>query len=334
MKSILVTGGTGFIGSHTVVELVNAGYQPIIADNFINSKSSVLDRLSQITGRKILFVEVNLCDKTATSKIFDEYEIHAVMHFAGLKAVGESVNFPIRYYENNITSTLSLIEAMESHGVKNLIFSSSATVYGNPSELPLKETSRVGEGITNPYGRTKYMIEQILGDLYASDNTWNITSLRYFNPIGAHSSGKIGEDPSDVPNNLLPFVQQVAIGMRDKLSVFGDDYDTPDGTGIRDYIHVVDLAVGHVVALDKLSGLNVYNLGTGRGTSVLGLVKAFEEASGKKITYEVVTRRPGDIAECFADVSKVKKELGWKANKTIEDACKDAWRWQQFCQTL
>lgn len=333
MKNILVTGGMGYIGSHTIVELVDQGYSICIADNLVNSKPSVLERLNKITKTEIDFVQIDLVNQSEVRKLFADNKFDAVIHFAGLKAVDESISNPTSYYRNNIDSTLSLLEAMNEFDVRNIIFSSSATVYGDPSELPLKETSRVGVGITNPYGWTKYMIEQILLDLKTGDDRWNITSLRYFNPIGAHSSGLIGEDPEGTPNNLLPYVQQVAIGKLGRLRIFGDDYDTPDGTGVRDYIHVVDLAKGHVSALSKLDtqkGAKTYNLGTGSGTSVLELVKAFEKASGKTIEYDIVDRRPGDIATCYASVDLAKAELDWQAQKTIQDACVDAWRWQQY----
>ncbi len=333
MKTMLVTGGTGYIGSHTAIELIQAGYDVVIADNLSNSKKSVMDRLKQITDKDIPFEQIDFCDKPTVTKLFKSYKIDGVIHFAGLKAVGESVAKPLEYYRNNIDSTLTLCEAMRDHGVKNLIFSSSATVYGTPDELPLSETSPVGNGITNPYGQTKYMLEQILTDLKTSDDTWNITLLRYFNPIGSHESGLIGEDPNDIPNNLPPYIQQVAVGKLDKLRVFGSDYDTPDGTGVRDYIHVVDLARGHVAALKKLAdqqNIGIYNLGTGQGVSVLELIKAFEKAVGKPIPYEIVERRPGDVASCYASADKAKMRLDWQTEKTLDDACSDAWRWQQY----
>lgn len=335
--NVLVTGGLGYIGSHTVVELINSGHTPIILDNLANSKLSVLDRLKKITKADIAFEQVDLTNKEDVEVVFGKYDIDAVIHFAGHKAVGESIQKPLEYYRNNIDSTLALMDVMTSHNVKSIIFSSSATVYGDPSELPLKETSQTGIGITNPYGWTKYMLEQILSDVKISDDNWNVTLLRYFNPIGAHDSGLIGEDPSGLPNNLLPYVQQVAIGKLDRLSVFGDDYDTPDGTGVRDYIHVVDLAKGHVAALNKIieqDKVEIYNLGTGSGVSVLEIVKAFEQASGKKIKYEVSARRPGDIATCYADTTKASQELNWKTEKSLEDACRDAWHWQQHSQRL
>lgn len=328
---ILVTGGAGYIGSHTVVELCAAGHDVIVVDNFSNSGLEAIARVEKITGQSVKMYEGDVCDKMLLTKVFDENSVEAVIHFAGLKAVGESVIKPLAYYRNNIDSSLTLCEVMQKKGVKKLIFSSSATVYGDPEELPLKETSLTGLGITNPYGQTKYMIEQILRDLVVADNTWEITSLRYFNPIGAHVSGAIGEDPHDIPNNLMPFITQVAVGKLSKLSVFGNDYGTPDGTGVRDYIHVVDLAKGHVAALEymKPSGqMEVYNLGTGRGVSVLQMVEAFEKASGKKIAYEIIGRRPGDVASCYADASKAKKALNWHTEKTLQEACEDSWRWQ------
>lgn len=327
--NILVTGGAGYIGTHTVIELIVAGHTPIIVDNLSNSSVEAVRRVEKITGTSIPFYEFDLRDEPALDKVFTEHTFDAAIHFAGLKAVGESVEKPLEYYDNNLNSTLSLLRVMQKHGVKQLVFSSSATVYGTPEQLPLTEDSRVGTGITNPYGQTKFMIEQILRDLCVSDSGFAVTLLRYFNPIGAHKSGTIGEDPRDIPNNLMPFISQVAVGKRDKLSVFGDDYDTVDGTGVRDYIHVVDLARGHVAALDHLqAGATAYNLGTGRGTSVFELIHAFEQASGKQITHQVVARRPGDVAACYADPAKAEQELGWKAEKTIEDACRDSWRWQ------
>lgn len=328
---VLVTGGAGYIGSHTVLELVAAGHDPVIVDNYANSSPEALKRLENLAGRTLPFYEADCADRQALDEIFAAETVEAVIHFAGLKAVGESVADPLRYYRVNLGSTLALCEAMQAHDVTNLIFSSSATVYGTPSELPLRETSQVGGGITNPYGRTKYMIEQILTDLAAAEPAWRITILRYFNPIGAHASGQIGEDPKGIPNNLLPYVAQVAVGKLDTVRVFGDDYDTPDGTGVRDYIHVVDLARGHVAALEHLptaGSTEAYNLGTGQGTSVLELIKAFETASGRPIPYEVAARRPGDIASCYADVSKAGEKLQWQAEKSIADACADSWRWQ------
>lgn len=328
-QHILVTGGAGYIGSHTVVELLNSGYEVTVVDNLINSSPESLKRVDEITGKTVRFVEADVCDPAKLDELFADQDFDAVIHFAGLKAVGESVETPLRYYRNNLDSTLALCDAMHKHGVRKLVFSSSATVYGTPDELPLKETSRVGVGITNTYGQTKFMIEQILRDLAVADASWEITILRYFNPIGAHESGKIGENPNGTPNNLLPFVAQVAVGKRDKVMVFGEDYDTPDGTGVRDYIHVVDLAKGHVAALEHLkAGADAYNLGTGTGTSVLEVIKAFEAAAGKDIPYEVVPRRPGDVASNYADCSKAARELGWKAAKTVAEACADTWRWQ------
>lgn len=328
---ILVTGGAGYIGSHTVIELIKHKHNVVIVDNFSNSSPEAIKRLQEITGQKILFYEGDVRDKLFLQHMFDEHPIDAAIHFAGLKAVGESVEKPLAYYRNNIDSTLSLCEVMQEKSIKKLIFSSSATVYGKPEELPLRETSRTGQGITNPYGQTKYMIEQILRDVVIADPSWEITSLRYFNPIGAHESGKIGEDPSGIPNNLTPYISQVAVGRREKLRIFGDDYDTPDGTGVRDYIHVVDLAKGHVAALEHMRPsklLQTYNLGTGKGVSVLELLHTFEAASGRSIPYDVVERRPGDIAICYADVSKAEKELRWQATKTLAEACADSWKWQ------
>jgi len=330
--SILVTGGTGYIGSHTVVELQNAGYDAIIIDNLSNSKLLVLDRIENITGKRPKFYNADLRDKEALKKIFNENpDIEAVIHFAGLKAVGESVSMPLEYYNNNIYGTLCLLETMREAGVKNIVFSSSATVYGDPAFVPITEECPKGS-CTNPYGWTKSMLEQILSDLTVPDKEWNVILLRYFNPIGAHKSGTMGEDPSGIPNNLMPYITQVAVGKRDHLNVFGNDYPTHDGTGVRDYIHVVDLAVGHVKALNKIKencGLKIYNLGTGHGYSVLDIVKAFEKASGVKIPYEITPRRPGDIATCYADASKAGKELGWEAQYGIEEMCADSWRWQK-----
>jgi len=324
---ILVTGGAGYIGSHTLIELLEDGHHVVVLDNLINSNEESLQRVRKITGQEIDFYKVDLCDKSNVTKVFDEHHFDAVIHFAGLKAVGESVAKPLEYYRNNLDSTLTLCEVMRDYNVRKLIFSSSATVYGTPEELPLKETSRTGIGITNPYGQTKFMIEQILRDLATADPSWQITILRYFNPIGAHESGLIGEDPDGPPNNLLPFVSQVTVGKRDKVQVFGSDYDTPDGTGVRDYIHVVDLARGHVAALNHLrEGISTYNLGTGKGVSVLDVIKAFENAAGTEIAYEIVERRPGDIASCYANAALAKKELGWSAKKTLDEACTDAWR--------
>lgn len=330
-ETVLVTGGAGYIGSHTVVELLQAGYETVVVDSLTNSSPESLRRVEQITGKPVPFHELDCSNQQALSEIFNRYPIDSVIHFAGLKAVGESVDQPLRYYRNNLDSTLTLCEIMVKHGVKTMVFSSSATVYGTPEELPLKETSRTGIGITNPYGWTKYMIEQILRDVAAADKEWQISILRYFNPIGAHDSGLIGEDPTGRPNNLLPFVARVAVGAYDAVQVFGDDYDTVDGTGVRDYIHVVDLARGHVAALQhppEGGTAEVYNLGTGYGTSVLELIAAFKQASGKHIPINIVGRRPGDIASCYADPSKAREGLAWTAERTIEDACRDAWRWQ------
>jgi UDP-glucose 4-epimerase len=334
---VLVTGGAGYIGSHTIIELIHSGHEAVIVDNLSNSSRESVSRTEKIAGTSLPFFQINLCDRTELEKVFDAHDFDAVIHFAGYKSVGESVARPLSYYRNNIDSTLTLCELMESRGVRKLIFSSSATVSGTPEELPLKETSRVGTGITNPYGQTKFMIEQILRDLAAGggrDNgnqPWQISLLRYFNPIGAHESGLIGEDPNGTPNNLLPYIAQVAVGRLEKIRVFGDDYDTPDGTGVRDYIHVVDLAKGHVAALDHLPApgtAETYNLGTGRGTSVFELIQAYEKACGKSLPYEIVARRPGDVGSCYADAGKAARELGWKAEKSIQDACVDSWRWQ------
>ena len=329
MKTILVTGGAGYIGSHTLIELINNNFDVVVVDNLVNSSRESLKRVEEITGVKIPFFEADVRNQKSLDEIFTTHEIDAVIHFAGLKAVGESVAKPLEYYDNNLTSTLVLLETMRNHNVKQLVFSSSATVYGTPSELPLRETSTVGIGLTNPYGRTKYMIEQILQDYCTADPTFQATTLRYFNPIGAHASGRIGEDPNGIPNNLLPYVAQVAVGKLQSVGVFGNDYDTPDGTGVRDYIHVVDLARGHVAALRHMqTGASVYNLGTGHGVSVLEVIKAFGKACGRDLPYEIKPRRAGDIAACYADCSKAEYELGWKAELSIEQACADSWRWQ------
>ena len=329
--AILVTGGAGFIGSHTCVALTQAGYEVIIVDNYYNSSPKSLARINELCGKALQFYECDIRDKAGMDKIFKENKIEAVIHFAGLKAVGESCRKPIEYYDNNIGGTLVLCDVMRENGCKNIVFSSSATVYGMHNVSPLKETMQTG-GTTNPYGTTKYMIEIILEDIYKSDNEWNVTLLRYFNPIGAHKSGRIGENPNGIPNNLMPYITQVAIGKLPALSVFGDDYDTPDGTGVRDYIHVVDLAEGHVKALDNIleggKGVQVFNLGTGHGYSVLDIVKAFEKASGKQIPYKIVERRPGDIATCYSDPSKAKEVLGWEAKRGLAEMCEDSWRWQ------
>lgn len=326
---ILVTGGAGYIGSHTCVELLDAGHEVTVVDNLMNSKEEALRRVKEIAGRPLTFHRADLLDRRAVREIFSSGQIDAVIHFAGLKAVGESVQVPLSYYHNNITGTLVLCEVMAEHAVRNIVFSSSATVYGDPSSVPIREDFPLGP--TNPYGRTKWMIEEILRDLHTSDPSWNMVLLRYFNPIGAHGSGRIGEDPQGIPNNLLPFIAQVAVQRLPELKVFGNDYPTPDGTGVRDYIHVVDLARGHLAALRCLSargGVKVYNLGTGRGYSVLEIVKAFEQASGRKIPYSVVGRREGDIATCYADPSSANRELGWKAEYGIDVMCSDTWRWQ------
>lgn len=327
---ILVTGGAGFIGSHTCVELLNAGYDVVVVDNLCNSSEKSLERVEKITGKKVTFYKADILDKEALDRIFDAEKIDAVIHFAGLKAVGESVQKPLEYYQNNISGTLILTDVMRNHGVKNIIFSSSATVYGNPQFIPITEECPKGT-CTNPYGWTKSMLEQILTDIQYADKEWNVILLRYFNPIGAHKSGLIGENPNGIPNNLMPYITQVAVGKLKELGVFGNDYDTPDGTGVRDYIHVVDLAIGHVKALKKIeerAGLCVYNLGTGVGYSVLDIVKNFEEATGVKIPYQIKERRAGDIATCYADAAKAKEELGWVAERGIKEMCEDSWRWQ------
>ena len=328
--AVLVTGGLGYIGSHTCVELMNAGIDVVVADNLYNCKKSSYDRIKALVGKDFPFYECDIRDKDGLQKIFDNEKIDSVIHFAGLKAVGESCKKPLEYFDNNITGTLVLLDVMRKNGCKRIVFSSSATVYGMNNISPLTEDMEVG-GVTNPYGRTKFIIECMLKDLYASDNSWSICLLRYFNPIGAHKSGTMGEDPNGIPNNLMPYITQVAIGKLDHLNVFGDDYDTPDGTGVRDYIHVVDLAGGRIITKDKVmqgDGLFIYNLGTGVGYSVLDVVKAFEKASGKKIPYVIQGRRPGDIATCYSDPSKAQKELGWKAERGIEEMCEDSWRWQ------
>ena len=327
--TVLVTGGAGYIGSHTVIELLNSGNQVIIVDNFYNSQPEVLKRIKELSGKDFKFYEVDVLNKEDLTKVFEENKIDSVIHFAGYKAVGESVEKPLEYYHNNLTSTFILCEVMKKFGVKNLVFSFSATVYGLNNISPLKEELPLST--TNPYGTTKLMIEQILNDLWNSDKEWSIALLRYFNPIGAHESGRIGENPNGIPNNLMPYITQVAVGKREKLSVFGSDYDTVDGTGVRDYIHVVDLAKGHIKALEKHSKINkieAYNLGAGKGYSVLQLVEAFEKANGVKIPYAISERRAGDVATCYADSSKAKEQLGWEAEKTIEDMCKDSWNWQ------
>ncbi|MEG1845464.1 MAG: UDP-glucose 4-epimerase GalE [Oscillospiraceae bacterium] len=329
--AILVTGGAGFIGSHTTVELLAAGYEIVIVDNFYNSSPESLKRIKELSGKDFKFYECDIRDKEGMQKPFKENKIDAVIHFAGLKSVGESCRKPLEYYDNNIGGTLVLCEVMRENGCKKIVFSSSATVYGMNNVSPLNETMKTG-GTTNPYGTTKYMIEIILEDLYKSDNEWDITLLRYFNPIGAHKSGKIGENPNGIPNNLMPYVTQVAIGKLPCLSIFGNDYDTPDGTGVRDYIHVVDLADGHVKAVKHIlsgnRGVSIFNLGTGKGYSVLDIVNAFEKASGVKINYKISPRRSGDIATCYSDPTKAKEVLGWEAQRGIEEMCEDSWRWQ------
>lgn len=329
--AVLVTGGAGYIGSHTCVELMNAGIDVVIVDNFYNCKKSSIDRIKALVGRDFPYYECDIRDREGLDKIFKTEKIDSVIHFAGLKAVGESVQKPLEYFDNNITGTLVLLDVMRKNGCKKIVFSSSATVYGTKNISPLTEDMEIG-GVTNPYGRTKYMIECILQDLYVSDKDWSICLLRYFNPIGAHKSGTMGEAPNGIPNNLMPYITQVAIGKRDHLSVFGNDYDTPDGTCVRDYIHVVDLAIGHVKAVQKVEGekgVFIYNLGTGKGYSVLDVVNAFKKASGIDIKYEIVARRAGDLAVCYSDPSKAYKELGWKAERDIEEMCEDSWRWQK-----
>jgi len=326
---ILVTGGAGYIGSHTVLELLNAGHEVIVVDNLSNSKEEALRRVQALTGRALTFYRVDLLDREALTAVFARHAVDAVIHFAGLKAVGESVSMPLRYYHNNVTGTLVLCEVMQAAGVRNLVFSSSATVYGEPETVPITEDFPLSA--TNPYGRSKLMIEEILRDLHVADAAWNIALLRYFNPVGAHASGRIGEDPSGIPNNLLPYIAQVAVGKLPYLRVFGGDYPTPDGAGVRDYIHVVDLALGHLKALDKLAqnpGVVTYNLGTGRGYSVLEMVAAFEKACGRAIPYQIVDRRPGDIPTSYADPSLAAAELGWRAVRDVDAMCADAWRWQ------
>ena len=328
--SILVTGGAGYIGSHTCVELLNAGYEIIILDNFYNSKSESLNRIKEITNKDFKFYEGDIRDREFLDNLFAKEDVEAVIHFAGLKAVGESCQKPLEYYDNNIGGTVTLLLAMKEAGVKKIVFSSSATVYGSSNPSPLKEEMPIG-GTTNPYGTTKLYIENILQDLCKSDDEWSVCTLRYFNPIGAHKSGRIGENPNGIPNNLMPYITQVAVGKLDHLNVFGDDYDTHDGTGVRDYIHVVDLSIGHVYAVKKVlaeTGINIYNLGTGNGYSVLDIVKAFSKASGIEIKYEIAPRRDGDIATCFSDPSKAKNELGWVAERGLEEMCEDSWRWQ------
>ena len=328
--AILVTGGAGFIGSHTCVELLDAGYDVVVLDNLSNSSEKSLDRVKALTGKEVKFYKGDILDRDILNKIFKEEKIDSCIHFAGLKAVGESVAKPWEYYNNNIAGTLTLVDVMRQNGCKSIIFSSSATVYGDPAQIPITEECPKGQ-CTNPYGWTKSMLEQILMDIYKADNEWNVILLRYFNPIGAHESGLIGEDPKGIPNNLIPYITQVAIGKLECLGVFGDDYDTHDGTGVRDYIHVVDLAIGHVRAVEKLkekAGVSVYNLGTGNGYSVLDMVKAFSKACGKEIPYQIKPRRAGDIATCYCDASKAKEELHWVAERDLNKMCEDSWRWQ------
>ena len=328
---ILVTGGAGYIGSHTCVELLNAGHEVVVIDNLSNSSRESLERVKEITGKDLRFYPYDLLDSVRLDQVFQENQIDAVIHFAGLKAVGESVQEPLKYYENNLTSTIRLLAAMRKHEVFNLVFSSSATVYGMPKKVPITEDFPLSA--TNPYGQTKLMIEQILNDLYRSDNRFSIVILRYFNPIGAHKSGRIGENPRGVPNNLLPYISQVAVGRLESVKVFGNQYPTKDGTGVRDYIHVVDLSLGHLKALEKkfgCKGVHIYNLGTGTGCSVLEMIRAFEKACGRTIPYEIVEARPGDIAECYSNPQKARRELGWSAERQIEQMCKDAWRWQKM----
>ena len=327
--TVLVTGGAGFIGSHTVVDLQNAGFDVVVVDNLCNANEEALRREKEITGKELAFYPYDVRDRARMEEVFSAHKIDWVIHFAGLKAVGESVKKPILYYDNNLISTLVLLETMEKFGVKNFVFSSSATVYGEPERLPLDEECRLST--TNPYGTTKLMQERILKDLYVADNTWNIALLRYFNPVGAHPSGRIGEDPKGIPNNLMPYVAQVASGKLQKIGVFGNDYPTPDGTGVRDYIHVVDLARGHVAAIQKLNtpGVHIYNLGTGKGYSVLDMIHAFEKACGKKLPYEIKPRRAGDVPACYASSKKAEKDLGWKAEYDLEDMCRDQWNWQK-----
>lgn len=329
--NILLTGGAGYIASHTIIELYKKGHSVVAVDNFVNSCSESLKRVGEIVGREIPFYEADVRNSESMNKIFDENKIDAVIHFAGLKAVGESIQMPLAYYENNMNATFVLLNVMRNHGCKNIIFSSSATVYGNPAQIPITEGCPKGH-CTNPYGQTKSMLEEVLMDLYRSDNSWNVVLLRYFNPIGAHKSGKIGENPKGIPNNLMPYITQTAVGLRKELGVFGNDYPTHDGTGVRDFIHVVDLASAHVAALgaiEKVCGLAIYNIGTGHGYSVLDVVKAFEKVNGVNVPYVIKPRRPGDIATCYCDPAKANKELGWKAQYGIEDMCRDAWNWQK-----
>ena len=332
MKTILVTGGAGYIGSHACLEFLEAGYDVVVLDNLSNSSPEALKRVQKLTGRELSFIEGDIRDRKGLDALFQRHDIDAVIHFAGLKAVGESVAQPLMYYDNNIAGSVTLFEAMQAAGVRTIVFSSSATVYGDPASVPIREDFPVG-GTTNPYGTSKLFIEKILQDVAISDPDWHIALLRYFNPVGAHESGQIGEDPQGIPNNLMPYISQVAVGRRESLNVFGDDYPTPDGTGVRDYIHVVDLARGHVKAVEKLvdgPGVRIWNLGTGQGYSVLDMVKAMEKASGKPIAYQIAPRRAGDIAQCYADPAKALQDLGWRAEKGLEAMCADAWRWQSM----
>ncbi|EKO3508926.1 UDP-glucose 4-epimerase GalE [Vibrio fluvialis] len=327
---VLITGGMGYIGSHTCVQMIAAGMTPIMVDNLCNAKAEVLNRIEALTGGRPAFYQGDIRDEAFLDSVFAKHDVQAVIHFAGLKAVGESVSKPIEYYDNNVNGTLVLVRSMRKAGVKSLVFSSSATVYGDPQTVPITETSTTG-ATTNPYGRSKYMVEQCLADLVVAEPEWSITLLRYFNPVGAHPSGTMGEDPQGIPNNLMPFIAQVAVGRREKLAVFGNDYATPDGTGVRDYIHVMDLADGHIAALQVVgtqAGLHIYNLGTGKGSSVLDMVNAFSQACGKAVPYEICPRRPGDIAECWASTEKAQRELGWQAKLSLADMTADTWRWQ------
>ncbi|ELS8945914.1 UDP-glucose 4-epimerase GalE [Vibrio fluvialis] len=327
---VLITGGMGYIGSHTCVQMIAAGMTPIMVDNLCNAKAEVLNRIEALTGGRPAFYQGDIRDEAFLDSVFAKHDVQAVIHFAGLKAVGESVSKPIEYYDNNVNGTLVLVRSMRKAGVKSLVFSSSATVYGDPQIVPITETSPTG-ATTNPYGRSKYMVEQCLADLVVAEPEWSITLLRYFNPVGAHPSGTMGEDPQGIPNNLMPFISQVAVGRREKLAVFGNDYATPDGTGVRDYIHVMDLADGHIAALQAVgtqAGLHIYNLGTGKGSSVLDMVNAFSQACGKAVPYEICPRRPGDIAECWASTEKAQRELGWQAKLSLADMTADTWRWQ------
>ncbi|CAH0541175.1 UDP-glucose 4-epimerase GalE [Vibrio marisflavi] len=327
---VLVTGGTGYIGSHTCVQMIEAGMEPIIIDNLCNSNKEVLNRINELTGKSPVFYQGDIRDESFLDSVFSQHDIQSVIHFAGLKAVGESVSMPLEYYDNNVNGSLVLARSMKKAGVKSIVFSSSATVYGDPAVVPITEDSPTG-ATTNPYGRSKYMVEQCLSDFYQAESDWSITLLRYFNPVGAHPSGLMGEDPQGIPNNLMPFIAQVAVGRREFLSVFGNDYSTPDGTGVRDYIHVLDLADGHIAALNSVgekAGLHIYNLGTGKGSSVLEMVNALSQACGREVPYQICERRPGDIAECWSSPAKAQQELGWKATRTLVDMTKDTWNWQ------